>query len=105
MYVYDCALGGSYVGTQKRACILGETDGEWQAVQGSCIATSLIIILVLVAIVIIVVAIFILVRVTGRARAVGGVKGKSGKASGSQRKSLSKKGSSVKGDTNKAVKV
>ena len=106
VYVYDCALGGSYVGTQKRACILGETDGEWQAVQGSCIATSLIIILVLVAIVIIVVAIFILVRVTGRARAVGGVKGKSARASVSQKKSMSKKGSTAKNENKKkAVKV
>ena len=28
--VYQCALQGSYVGTQKRACVLGEKDGEWQ---------------------------------------------------------------------------
>ena len=28
--VYQCSLQGSYVGTQKRACVLGKKDGEWQ---------------------------------------------------------------------------
>ena len=100
VYVYDCALGGSYVGTQKRACILGEKDGEWQSVTGSCLPIWLIAVLVIIAIIVVAVVIFILVRVTGRAKAVGGVKGKSARASGSQKKTLSKKES-----TKKAVKV
>ena len=28
--VYQCALQGSYMGSQKRACVLGKVDGEWQ---------------------------------------------------------------------------
>ena len=100
VYVYDCALGGSYVGTQKRACLLGEKDGEWQAITGSCMPVWMIIVLVVVAIIIVVIVIFILVRVTSTAKAVGGVKGKSARASGSQKKTLSKKDSAKK-----AVKV
>ena len=99
VYVYDCAMGGSYVGTQKRACILGEKDGEWQSVTGSCLPIWLIAVLVIIAIIVVAVVIFVLVRVTGRAKAVGGVKGKSARASGSQKKTLSKK------ESTKVVKV
>ena len=91
---YDCALGGSYVGTQKRACVLGETDGEWQSISGFCMSISLIVILVIVVIIIIFVVIFFIVRVNRKAKAVGGVKGKP-----SSKKSLSRTPS------NKAVKV
>ena len=96
VYVYDCALGGSYVGTQKRACTLGEKDGEWQGISGFCAPTAVIIVLVIVAIIIIAVVVFIIVRVNGKARAVGGVKGKSSKTAGSQKKKLSKNESSKK---------
>ena len=97
-YIYDCASGGSYVGIVKRTCILGEKDGEWQNPIGSCISVLVIIIIVVVAIIVVFVIIFILVRVTRRTKAVGGVKGRSAKSSGSQR-TLSKKNSA------KAVKV
>ena len=30
---YECSLAGSYIGTQKRACILGVKDGKWQKIQ------------------------------------------------------------------------
>ena len=99
VFVYDCALGGSYVGTERRACNLGEKDGEWGPVSGYCMPIAMIIILVVVAIIIIVVVIFVLVRVTGRAKAVGGVKGRSARSTPSK-KNLSKKES-----TKKAVKV
>ena len=92
-YVYNCASGGSYVGTQKRQCVLGEKDGEWGKISGSCISVVTIIILVIAAIIIIAVVVFILIKVSRKAKAVGGVKGKSSKASGSQKKSLSKGGS------------
>ena len=92
--IYDCALGGSYVGTQKRACVLGETDGEWQSISGFCVSISMIVILVLVAIIIVFIVIFFVTRVNRKVKAVGGVKGKA-----SSKKSLSKK------TNNKAVKV
>ena len=74
--IYDCASGGSYVGTQKRACVLGEKDGEWQSASGLCVSISLIVVLVVIVIVIVFVAVFFIVRVNRKAKAVGGVKGK-----------------------------
>ena len=100
VYVYDCALGGSYVGTQKRACKLGETNGEWQSVSGYCMPVAMIIILVVIAIIIIAVVVFLVMRVNRKAKAVGGVKGRSVKVSSSSKKQLNKK-EGVK----KAVKV
>ena len=99
VYVYDCALGGSYVGSQKRACNLGEKDGEWGPISGICMPTAMIIIIVIIVIIVIVVALFVLTRVGRRAKAVGGIKGKSTKSTASK-KSLSKKES-----TKKNVKV
>ena len=99
IFEYDCALGGAYVGTERRACNLGKNDGEWGPVSGYCMPIVMIIILVIIAIINIAIVAFVLVRVTGRAKAVGGVKGKSARATPSK-KSLSKKES-----TKKAVKV
>jgi uncharacterized membrane protein len=79
---YNCALQGSYIGTQKRACILGATDGEWQKIQGVCVPTMMIILLVLVVIVIIF-AVFFFIGRTKKAKAVGGVK--SGKKTSSKK--------------------
>ncbi|KNB41318.1 hypothetical protein JH06_5406 [Blastocystis sp. subtype 4] len=72
---YDCASQGSYVGTQKRACVLGVTDGEWQKASGICMPIVTIVLVVVVAIVIIVVVVFLLVRTGTKAKAVGGIKG------------------------------
>ena len=74
--VYECALQGSYVGTQKRACVLGAKDGEWQKVQGTCMATSLIVILVIFVIIILAVVGFFLSKTKKKTKAVSGVKGK-----------------------------
>lgn len=90
VYVYDCALGGSYVGTQKRACKLGESDGEWESISGYCMPVAMIIILVVIAIIIIAIVIFVVMRVNRKAKAVGGVRGKTAKASASSKKQLSK---------------
>ena len=106
VYTYDCALGGSYVGTQKRACVLDDNEpsgGKWADVTGVCIATWLIVVLVFVVIAVIGVAIFFFVRVSVKAKAVGGVRGKP-----SSRKSLSKNPSNKsvsRTSSNKAVKV
>ena len=94
--VYQCAMQGSYVGTQKRACTLGAKDGEWQKASGFCMPVMAIVLLVVVVIVIIAVVVFLLMRTTRSAKAVGGVKGKSTK---SAKKAAPKKTST------KAVKV
>ena len=95
--VYQCSMQGSYVGTQKRACILGKKDGEWQKASGFCMPVMAIVLLVVVVIIIIAVVVFLLMRTTRSAKAVGGVKGKSAKAS--SKKTATKKPSA------KAVKV
>ena len=92
---YNCALQGSYIGSQKRACILGKKDGEWQKATGFCMPIVAIILLVVIAIIVIAVVIFLAMR-TRKTKAVGGVKNKSGKAS---KKTVAKKPST------KAVKV
>ena len=75
---YQCAMQGSYVGTQKRACVLGEKDGVWQKATGFCMPVMAIVLIVVVVIVIIAVVVFLLMR-TRSAKAVGGVKGKNTK--------------------------
>ena len=87
--VYECSLQGSYVGTQKRACILGKKNGEWQKASGFCMPVLGIVLIVLVVLVIIAVVVFLLMRSTRKAKAVGGVKGKSAKSS--NKKSLDRK--------------
>ena len=94
---YECAMQGSYVGTQKRACVLGKKDGEWQKASGFCMPVMGIVLLVVVVIIIVAVVVFLLMRTTRSAKAVGGVKGKSAKAS--SKKTATKKPSA------KAVKV
>ena len=73
---YDCATQGSYVGTQKRACVLGSEDGEWQKASGVCMPIVVIVIGVIVVIMIIIVVVFLMMRTGKKAKAVGGVKGK-----------------------------
>ena len=86
---YDCALQGSYVGTQKRACVLGTEDGEWQKASGVCMPIVAIVIIVIVVIVIIAVVVFLLMRTGKKAKAIGGVKGS--KKSSKSVKTMSKK--------------
>ena len=78
--VYECSLQGSYVGTQKRACVLGKKNGEWQKASGFCMPVFAIVLLVLAVIIVIVVVVFILMR-SRKTKAVGGVKGKASKTS------------------------
>lgn len=53
--VCQCSEQGSYVGTQKRGCVLGEKDGVWEKASGNCVSVIGIVILILVVIVVIVV--------------------------------------------------
>ena len=74
--VYECANQGSYIGTQKRACVLGAKDGEWQRITGVCISVPVVILLVVLVLIIIAVVIFVVVRIGRKKKAVGGVKSK-----------------------------
>ena len=76
---YPCSKQGSYVGTQRRLCVLGEKDGEWQKVRGSCVSVSVMVVGAVVGIIIIAVVIYLIVRSSHKTRAVGGVRGKQAK--------------------------
>ena len=73
--VHKCSQQGSYVGTQTRACVLGEKDGEWQKASGVCVSVVVIVVLVVVVVVIIAVVVLLAMK-THKKKAVGGVKGK-----------------------------
>ena len=96
---YDCAMKGSYVGTQKRACILGKKDGEWQKATGFCMPIAVIVIFVLIVIAVIVVVVMLIMRTT-KSKTVGGAKARTAKSSKSN-----KSKASVKKTTSKSVKV
>ena len=74
--VYQCSKQGGYVGTQKRACVLGEKDGVWEKASGFCVSIVLVVVIAVVVIVIIVIVVFLIVRSSRKAKSVGGVKGK-----------------------------
>ena len=101
---YKCSERGSYIGTQKSACVLGATDGEWQKATGFCMSMALIVILIFIVIVVIVLVVFLLARKFSKAKAVGGVKGSKKNSTKSSTKSSSKKGLEKK-TSQKAVKV
>ena len=88
---YDCATQGSYVGTQKRTCVLGSEDGEWQKASGFCMPIFAIVLIVIVVLVIVAIVVFFLMRVGSKAKAVGGVKGKKSSKSTKSTKTMSKK--------------
>ena len=73
--VYDCSLQGDYVGQQKRACLLGETDGVWGKATGMCVSILMVVVLVVVGIIILAVLVILIVRISKRKKAVGGLKG------------------------------
>ena len=66
--VYQCALQGSYVGTQKRACVLGKKDGEWQKATGFCMSVVVIVLIVDIVIIVTVVVVFVLLLIAKRRR-------------------------------------
>ena len=73
--MHKCSQQGSYVGTQTRACVLGEKDGEWQKASGVCVSVVVIVVLVIVVVVIVAVVVLLAMK-THKKKAVGGVKGK-----------------------------
>mgnify|MGYP000043699086 FL=1 len=92
--VYKCAMQGSYIGTQKRTCVLGATDGEWQKTTGMCMPVMGLVILIIVVIIVVAVVVLILMRSSKKTKSVAGGKGKSGK--NSQLKAKSSKSKNVK---------
>ena len=74
--VYQCSKQGGYVGTQKRACVLGEKDGVWEKASGFCVSIVLVVVIAVVVIVIIVIVVFLIVRSSRQAKALRSVKGR-----------------------------
>ena len=74
--VYKCSTERGYIGTQKRACKMGEVDGEWQWAIGFCMTIALAVVLITMAILTIMIMVFIVLRITRKAKAVGGLKGR-----------------------------
>ena len=72
--VYQCSTQGSYVGTQRRVCKLGASDGEWERATGMCVSILMVGVLVVVGVLAVLVVVFITIRLTRRRKAVGGVK-------------------------------
>ena len=95
-YVFDCGLKGSYIGSQKRTCVLGSKDGEWEKPKGMCVATWVIWVLVLVVIVVIIVLVSVIRNNQEKKRKKAQPKKSSKKTS---KKTVEKKGSA------KVVKV
>ena len=52
--VCQCSEQGSYVGMQKRGCVLGKKDGVWEKASGNCVSVIGIVILILVVLVVLV---------------------------------------------------
>ena len=73
--VYECKVQGSYFGSQKRVCMLGKQDGEWQAVSGMCISYLIVVVVVVVVVIILVVLVVLILKISKRKKAVKGVKG------------------------------
>ena len=57
--VYECSNDGSYIGSLKKTCVLGEKDGEWAATTGFCMKTYVLYIIICVVVVIIVIVLAI----------------------------------------------
>lgn len=72
--VYECASQGSYVGSQRRACRLGATDGEWESASGMCVSVPAMVLLALLGVAVLAVALVLLLRVTRRRKAKGGLR-------------------------------
>lgn len=72
--VYQCSTQGSYVGTQRRVCKLGASDGEWERATGMCVSILMVVVLVVVAVLAVLFLVFLVIRLTRRRKAVGGVK-------------------------------
>ena len=90
--VYECSNDGSYIGSLKKTCMLGEKDGEWAATKGFCMKTYVLYIIIGVVVVIFVIVIIIVVtkkksNATPPMKSTGSVKPTTSK------KSLSKKSS------------
>jgi singapore isolate B (sub-type 7) whole genome shotgun sequence assembly, scaffold_3 len=94
---YQCSTQGSFVGTQKRVCKLGEKDGEWEEITGVCVSVVTIVFVAIVVILVVVVVVFILIRVGRKTKASGGVKGK--------KKTMKKEEKGKDKKTKKSVKV
>ena len=58
------------MGRKRGECVLGESEGEWGKASGMCVWVTMVIVILVVIVVVVV------VRMSGKRKAVGGVKGK-----------------------------
>ena len=98
--VYECSNDGSYFGSLKKTCVLGEKDGEWEDTKGFCMPQYVLYIIIAVVVVVIVIVIIVLVSKKSKSK-------NPKKASGSVKPSSSKKTLSkqTSAKTTTAVKV
>lgn len=87
---YKCSERGSYIGTQKSACVLGATDGEWQKATGFCMSIAVLAIVIVVVVLVFALIVFLLVRHSRKSRSKGSVKSKKVKVDKSKKASKSK---------------
>ena len=72
--IYDCALQGAFVGTQKRACVLGEKDGEWRNATGLCVSIVTLVVVIVIVIIVILIVVLLVIRNLRRVKSVRGTK-------------------------------
>ena len=96
--VSECSSQGNYVGTQKRTCMLGDIDGEWQKATGFCVSIPVLVVVLIIAIVV-----FLLMRTGKKAKAVGGTKGGKKSTASSSRKSVKTTASASNKSTKKTT--
>ena len=90
--VYECREKGPYVGKLKRACLLGEKDGEWDKVRGICMSYSSIYVIVVVIIVLIIPACWLVSKYIAEKKKANKKNGKPRKISSSRNLPIRKKG-------------
>ena len=71
---HRCAEKGYAVGVQRRACILGEKDGEWQKATGVCISYFTLILMSAIVVVIVMDVTLLFLRMEKRIKTIGGMK-------------------------------
>ena len=73
--VYQCSDQGYYIGSKKRTCYLGESNGVWTKTSGFCMSIMVLVVIIIVVIIVVVVIVLALVKVNKKKSATKGVKG------------------------------
>ena len=54
----DCSGNGRYIGYEKKRCVLGERDGEWEKDSRLCVRVSVMMVLVVIGMIVGTMALF-----------------------------------------------